>query len=62
MSTGFELLGLGAIAAVIGGIVLWVVIMPGRARNKPAEKGPRKARSAERAAWDPDIDAGRRRR
>jgi len=62
MSTGFELLGLGAIAAVIGGIVLWVVIMPGRARGKPAEKGASKARSAERAAWDPDIDAGRRRR
>jgi len=61
MSTGMELLGLGALAAVIAAIVLWAVIMPGRAKRTPA-KGVSKTRAAERAAWDPDIDAGRRHR
>jgi hypothetical protein len=61
MSTGFELLGFGALAAVIAAIVLWVVVMPGRTKRPPG-RGESRTRAAERSAWDPDIDAGRRHR
>jgi len=57
MTTGRELVDLGVIAA-IGVLVLWIV-RPSRRKKKkvaprPAHGGP--------AAWDPDTDAGRRKR
>lgn len=61
MSTTVELLEFGIAAAVIGGIVLWIVVLPDRTRKKPPRQ-PRPSRPAEHAAWDPDTDAGRRRR
>jgi hypothetical protein len=60
MSTGMELLGLGVLAAVAA-LVLWAVIVPGRAK-RTAAKSTSRTRAAGRAAWDPDIDAGRRHR
>lgn len=57
MTAGRELVDLGVIAA-IGALVLWIVRPSGRKKKKvapgPAHTGP--------GAWDPDTDAGRRKR
>jgi len=56
MGIGKELVDLGVIAA-IGALVLWFVRPSGRKKKtprKPVQGGP--------AVWDPDTDAGRRKR
>lgn len=57
MGIGKELIDLGVIAAV-GAFVLWIVRPSSRRKkkipSKPAQAGP--------GAWDPDTDAGRRKR
>jgi len=57
MITGRELVDLGVVAA-IGALVLWVVRPSGRKKKKD----PVRQAHAGPAAWDPDTDAGRRKR
>ena len=56
MGIGKDLVDLGVIAG-IGAVVLWIVL-PSRRKKKTPTTNAR----AGVAAWDPDTDAGRRKR
>ena len=64
VSDGIDLLELGVIAAVIGVVLYWVVLLPAREKKRRERERERmnQTHSGPRQPWDPDLTKGRRNR